>query len=607
MTLTAISQDSQERRRIRFAVACVLALATLLGAYSNSFQNEFHFDDIRIIVDNLYLRSLKHIPRFFRDASTYAAFPTSADYRPLVSTTLAVDYWIGGGLDRAQFHRSQLAMLALLGILVFFTFLRVLNLTEEHPANRYIALAAAALHSMHTTNTETMNIIQVRSELLSALGLVGSFVAYLYLPRSRRGHLYLAPMAIGAFAKPTTVLFAPIFLVYLLLFEEGLTFPEMFTARSRARTLAAIRKALPAFALGGTAYVFTQAMSPRTYEAHDRIAYLLSQCFAWPHYVRLFFLPIGLSADNAWPLVPHWYDTRVFAGVAFISWLILLAWTSSKAPLLRPVAFGLAWFGIALAPTSTIIPLNQVVSDHRPFLPFIGLSLAAVWGLTFLARHWAAQRTALRPYFGPVACTVALLAIGANAVGTYARNTVFRSRASFWGDVIAKDPTNGRALMEFGLAPLESGKLVEAKQLFERARVYRPNLPPLEINLGIISGGFGEAVDAESHFRKALQMSATNPGAHAYYARWLLTQRRFDEAIAHLQQAVGLSPSNEIARNLLLEAYRRTGRTEDLKALAEGTLRLAPGDARAREYLEGRGGIVLLGESAAPSADTPER
>jgi len=49
--------------------------------------------------------------------------------------------------------------------------------------------------------------------LLSALGLVGSFVVYFYLPGSRRWHLYLLPMIIGGLylllvpsgaGKPTT-------------------------------------------------------------------------------------------------------------------------------------------------------------------------------------------------------------------------------------------------------------------------------------------------------------------------------------------------------------------------------------------------------------------
>jgi hypothetical protein len=41
----------------------------------------------------------------------------------------------------------------------------------------------------------------------------------------------------------------------------------------------------------------------------------------------------------------------------------------------RPVAFGLAWFVLALLPTS-FFPLAEVENDRRMFFPFIGLVLA---------------------------------------------------------------------------------------------------------------------------------------------------------------------------------------------------------------------------------------
>ena len=96
-----------------FPAACIVAVAILLGAYSNSFQNSFHFDDGHIVEGNLYIRSLKNIPRFFRDATTYTSLPANQAYRPLVTATLALDYRLGGGLNVRQFHLSQLTMLVL--------------------------------------------------------------------------------------------------------------------------------------------------------------------------------------------------------------------------------------------------------------------------------------------------------------------------------------------------------------------------------------------------------------------------------------------------------------------------------------------------------------
>src|SRR5205807_2678034 len=123
-------------------------------------------------------------------------------------------------------HVSQFAMLILLGAMVFLLFLRILSLAGQNWWNRYVALLAATIFSVHTTNTETMNLMHVRSELLSTMGVVGSFLMYFYLPGSRRALLYLLPMIVGALAKVPAVIFAPLFFVYVVLFEQRLSVPD---------------------------------------------------------------------------------------------------------------------------------------------------------------------------------------------------------------------------------------------------------------------------------------------------------------------------------------------------------------------------------------------
>jgi len=83
----------------------VLAVtALLLLAYSNHFHNGFHFDDSHAIQDNLYVRELKHIPRYFVDATTFSVLPQNQSYRPVLQTTFAIDYRLGGGYDPLAFQ-----------------------------------------------------------------------------------------------------------------------------------------------------------------------------------------------------------------------------------------------------------------------------------------------------------------------------------------------------------------------------------------------------------------------------------------------------------------------------------------------------------------------
>src|ERR1700676_4827606 len=83
----------------RTLVICVALAAAVLAAYSNHFQNEFHFDDSHTIVSNPFIKKLSNIPRFFSDAATFSMQPEGRTWRPIVSTSLAIDYALGHTLQ----------------------------------------------------------------------------------------------------------------------------------------------------------------------------------------------------------------------------------------------------------------------------------------------------------------------------------------------------------------------------------------------------------------------------------------------------------------------------------------------------------------------------
>src|SRR5262249_44752180 len=143
----------------------------------------------------------------------------------------------------------------------------ILNAAEERWSNCYVALVAATLFTGHTTNTEVLNIIHIRSEMLATMGVVGSFLVYLRVPASRTWRLYLIPMVLGALAKSPATMFAPLFLVYVMLFEEQLTLADLFDRRSWPRIRGAIAKSIPAFVIGGIAYLFVSSMDAPTVKA----------------------------------------------------------------------------------------------------------------------------------------------------------------------------------------------------------------------------------------------------------------------------------------------------------------------------------------------------
>ena len=564
---------------LAFFLAAACGFALLFAAYSNIFGNAFHFDDSHVVVNNLYIRNLADTGRFFTDVRTTSALPQNQTYRPIVTLSLAVDYALGHGLSSRVFHLDQLLLFALFGIALFFFYLRVMERASPGPLNRFLALFAATLFCVHTANTETMNLMHARSEILSALGIVGGFLVYLGAPRLRRFQLHLVPMAAGALAKTPAVLLAPLLFVWEFLVPGS----EQAAPRSSGTRLkSAMRATAPAFVAGIALFWFIEKrMAPPTlnYGGGDRIAYAQTQLWVWLHYLRLFVLPVGLSADTDLTLIPVWYDTRVIAGACVLAALAWVALRCSRLPRAWPVTFGLAWFAIGLLPTSSVIPLAEPMNEHRVFLPYIGLVLAAVWG----ARLLLAGRVRHMRAIGAV-CVAVLAAL---ALGTHTRNQVWRTEETLWADVTAKSPANGRAWMNYGTALMGRGAYANARECYERAALLTPSYWTLEINQGILEDAVGNAAAAEAHFKRAIVLGPGQPDTHYFFASWLVRAGRGPEARDQLETALRLSPGAASTRGLLMDLLAAIGDSSGAAALAREALAVDPSNARARAYLDG--------------------
>ena len=72
------------------------------------------------------------------------------------------------------------------------------------------------------------------------------------------------------------------------------------------------------------------------------------------------------------------FDVRLMVGLLFIALVLGSIVLASRTAAGRPIAFGLSWFLLGLIPTA-VIPMSEVVNDHRMCLPNIGLAMALGW------------------------------------------------------------------------------------------------------------------------------------------------------------------------------------------------------------------------------------
>ena len=548
----------------------------LVLIYANHFHNGFHFDDSHTIEDNIFIRHLGNIPLFFKDVTTFSTLPSHQNYRPLVTTTLAIDYWLAGGLKPFWFHLSTFILYIVQCILMFFLFYKILKTVYSSESTdhiiKYIALFGTAWYAFHTANAETLNYIISRSDTLSTLGVVASMVIYIYYPKLRSRYVYFLPLIFGLFAKETAVTFFGLLFFYVILFEKQMSLADIFQKKNVKAVLSSVKIILPALILCALFAVLNLKMMSKEYVAGgSRYFYLITQPFVILHYFFTFFLPVHLSADTDLYAFTTIFDFRFFLGAVFLIVMFWLIFYTSSIEELRPAAFGLIWFFIALLPTSSIIPLSEVLNDHRIFYPFIGLALASANIFHYLYIKFNIQHSSFIIAF-------ALIVISANAYGVHQRNKVWHSEESLWLDVTVKSPKNGRGLMNYGLTQMAKGNYNEALIYYEGALIYNPQYSYVFINLGILKNAMNKPVEAEAYFKRAMQLDSSYYGTFYYYANFLYKHNRNKEAIPLYEKAIELSPNYLYSSFDLMQIYYSTQQWNYLQALVEKTIKIAPSD-----------------------------
>jgi tetratricopeptide (TPR) repeat protein len=580
---STISVNWLALKSLPFILAFFGLLAGVILAYRDHYNNPFHFDDDHTIVKNHWVRELDSFPRFFVDSTTSSSLPRNQAYRPGVTLLHAIDYRLSidttsaeakASLDSAQnvyqrrakiermlaptthtFHVHIFIGFVLSGILLFLVLLYIFTQAlPEGKWNHWLALFGMGWFWLHTANAETINYISARSDSASTFWILAAFVVYFYWNAGRKFMLYLIPMAIGFFIKEPAIMFAPLILIFISLF-----------GKEEKPIVANLLPLGMTFLVALVLFSISRHFTPTSWDAGgtDPWHYLLTEAFVVFHYCYNFILPVNLSADTDWKPVTSVFDDKVFAGALFIGLLVYIMIRCWKKREWRPVSFGIAWFFIALAPTTSIFPFAEVLNDHRTYFPYIGLIMAVTW----TAGMWLKNVLDGKSMLKATIIGFAGLVLVANGFGAYERCRVWSSSESLWGDCIHKSPGNGRAWMHYGMSMFARGNANEiagrkdsanywydsADVCYDRAQLLQPYYSYLFINRGVLRQWQGRNDEAEQFYRKALSYDSGNPEAYYYLGDFLRLRGRTDEAYKVASDGLALSPDHVFLNRLFAQ------------------------------------------------------
>lgn len=601
-----------------FALACLLVLTGLILTYSNHFHNDFHFDDTHTITNNPHIRNIGNLPVFFTDMRTFGSMQDNLGYRPVVTASTAIDYWIAGGYNPFYFHLSMFVVFVLQGLLMFFILLKIFNLSLKNQWNRYLALFLTAFYLFHPGNAETINYIIARSDSYSTFFVILAMLCYMNKGMCRKYFLYLIPAGLGILCKETAVMFPLLLFVYILFFEQKASLTCIFGSQ-RKQFFKSIVRVLPALIFTLALALMVQLISySQTHNsgilhtntggmlAHFK--YIITQPYVLLTYFVSFFAPVNLSSDPDVRAIGSLSDIRLYTGIAFMVFMLWIAFLASKKDKYRPVAFGILWFFIAAIPTSLLSPLTQLANSHRLFFLYVGLVIAVGWALYLFVLK-------IREVFTPrlfqrsllVLVVLALLFL---AYGTRERNKVWKTEASLWYDIYLKGPENPRALVNYGLTLMANAQYDDADYYFRKALKIWPYWPYLHINMGILNEAQGNIAVAEQYYQTAVRCSNKgNPDAKYYYGKFLYGQKRYDQAMANLLGSLEESHAYMNARYLLMTIYSELAYWDFLQKMVDETLEILPGDKTALQFQQiaaGKKSPLQQMEEEVISKPTPE-
>ncbi len=570
----------------------LLAIWGLLAiAYSNSFQSGLVLDNASIIGQDPRIRqaTAQNIVSILEGGYRYNNTNVGL-YRPLTTFSYMVNYAVfGDGSRPAGYHWVNLALHCVNVALVYA--LGIAVFVESAPA-----FALAAIWGLHPVLTESVTNIVGRADLLAAFGVLAGLLCCVKAASAARrgGSRWLAGLvasqAIGVFSKESAVVLPGLMLLY------HLTWIDRSTWRTRAYAYTALALPLTAFFyLRGQ--VHAHMLIPFADNPLVNAGFWNARLTAIKvigHFLGLFLWPARLSADYSFNAVPlfggqasNWEDAQALIALAVcLAAAALIAILAVRArPIEKPVLFFLAFFFIALAPTSNLIILiGSIMAERFLYLPCMGLA-----GLVAAAIYVLGQRSALRPRALRMAWAAVALACLALAARTYARNLDWKDDLSLWGSAV--DAVPGSAKAHYNLAKALEGTPGQRPQAIAEYREslrIDPDHADVHNNLAnALSAMPGHIPEAIAEYQAAMRLQPGRAEPHNNLANALLNlPGRLPEAIAEYQAALRIQPGDaEVHYNLANALLRLPG--EQTEAIAEyrAALRIDPNHADAHTNL----------------------
>ena len=600
----------------------ILIVVGLL-AYSNTFQVPFLFDDEGSIQMN---RGVHGISNFLNGG--YNFLPN----RVLGYLSFALNYQLSG-FDVTSYHIVNLVIHIINAQLVYA--LTRLSLNTPHLKRNFsdiqiglFAFVVALLFISHPVQTQAVTYIVQRLTSLCALLYLTSLVCYVrwrldysestsFLNGIASPWFAVSFMAAVLAMKTKEIAFT--LPVIIVLYEYtffgwprgklfGQMAPLLLTVVIIPYTVFSTIN--PLIQSGGS--LLSDVTSPAYNIVRvTRWEYLYTQFSVILTYIRLLILPVQQTLDYDYPLNHSLAEPK-----AFISLLVLLLLFSlavylfikshrvvipdgkekedtgpanliiPDAPLYRLAAFGIFWFFITLSVESSIIIIQDVIFEHRLYLPSFGFFLFIVSCSALGLKRLAPKTRDIRSAAALVAAILVLILASA----TFARNSVWHDWTSIWGDSAIKSPNKPRVHLILGIGHFYLQQMKEALREYQEAARLKPDYIEAYYNIGLVHKALKQHTESIGAFQRSLALTAFDAGFYAKVYNELginyAELKELDKSIVAFATAIKYNEESVEFRNNYAFALLTKGYTDDALREYKTVLKADPRNSHALMMVE---------------------
>jgi Tfp pilus assembly protein PilF len=546
------------------------------------------WDDYEYVVQNPHVRSGLTIENaVWAFTSTHAS-----NWHPLTWLSHMLDCELYG-LNPAGHHLNNLLLHLANTLLLFALFARMTRALRQ-------SAFVAAIFALHPLHVESVAWVAERKDLLSTFFLMLTCMAYLRYTRHpdlRSYLLCIVLFALGLASKPmlVTLPFLLLLLDYWPLCRSGTLCSDGLNPSGAIKFSALVREKVPFFVLAAISSVVTfhASIAGQTVAPLDILPTPLrigNGLVSYSAYIVKTFWPVDLAFFYPHPLGSLSLWKVAGSSILLMSISLIAIKAGRKCPSL---IVGWLWYLITLLPVIGLIQVgSQAMADRYSYLPMVGLSIMAAWGVTYVLRRRISKITGW--CLGSI--IVLLLCVQSSRQIDY-----WRDGETLFQRALEVTTRNYTAHYQLGTELMRQGKTGPAIHHFTEAVRFRPDHLPARHNLGIALASLGRLDDGLAQLNAALRLQPRHAGILSSIGDLFLKQNKLEKAITFYSEALRIDPTLRRTHNNVGLALFRNGMTPEAEMHFKEALRINPGDQKALQNLQ------MMGRKQSEGTSDPQQ